>query len=175
MKNLKSIRIAVLMLLFTYSFVVFCGCIYHNENYSSDKQKLIEQMKQDCKDDSIDLIATPFGQEAVLSAVFSLSVKIVDEGIYVGDDLYDKIECISNPDIIFNNVISAHKDITNEECSKVIEKIKNAESCYVLETESLNAKSKIIAVYKIDEAYYFLSFIPNTEYQVGRIHYMKIK
>ena len=173
MKTIKTIKIAVLMLLCLYTFVSFCGCIFRNENPLSDKQRLVEQMKQDYKDDSIDLTASPFAQEAALSAVFSLNIKINNDNIYIGDDLYDKIECISSPDFIFNNVTNANKDVTDEECFEIIEKIKNVESCYILETDNLDAESKTIAVYKIDGVYYFLSFIPNTEYQVGRIFSMK--
>lgn len=176
MKNLKSIKIAILMLLFVYIFVAFCGCIFSNKNDLSDKQQFFDQIKQDYNnDDSIDCTAAPFAQEKVLSAVFPLYINIVEDNIYVGDALYEKIECISNPDMIFNDFTSANKEITDEECFEIIEKIKNSESCYMLETESVETVSKKIAVYRIDDNYYFLSFLPNSENQVARIHYVNVK
>ena len=169
----KTVAMALILL---NVLTLLSGCVPTRNDNMSDKQRFIKQMKQSFgNDDSIEITAAPFAQHASLSAVFSLDVEISEDNIYVGGNLYDKVEYVRNPEIAISDFDSANKDVTDEECLEIIEKIKNGKSCYILETESAQVESKKIAVYVIDDAYYFLSFMQNSEEQVGRIRYVKVK
>ena len=142
----------------------------------SDKERFIKKIKRSFGGgDSIEITAAPFAQDMAINAVFSLDVEISGDNIYVDGNLYDKVEYVRNPEITINHFSSANKDVTDEECLEIIERINKGKSCYMLETESTKVESKKIAVYVIDNVYYFLSFIPNSEEQVGRIRYVKVK
>ena len=172
-----SIKKTVVTVLILFNVLtLFSGCVPTQNDNMSDKQRFIKQMKQSFgNDNSIEITAAPFAQYAPLSAVFSLDVEIFEDNIYVGGDLYDKVEYVRNPEIAISDFDSANKDVTDEECLEIIEKIKNGKSCYILETESAKVESKKIAVYVIDDVYYFLSFMQNSEEQVARIHCVNVK
>ena len=167
--RVKKTIAAVLILLNVLTLLFGCNM--------SDKERFIKKIKRSFGGgDSIEITAEPFAQNA--NAVFSLDVEISEDNIYVEGNLYDKVEYVRNPEIAINGFYRVNKDITDEECFEIIERIKKGKSCYILETENKIVASKVsnkIAVYIIDGVYYFLSFIPNSEEQVGRIRYLKVK
>ena len=169
MKITVKKTIALVLILLNVLTLLF-GC------NMSDKERFIKKIKRSFGGgDSIEITAEPFAQHAVLSAVFSWDVEISGDNIYVSGNLYDKVEYVRNPEIDINDFSSANKDVTDEECLEIIEKIKNGKNYYILETESTKVVSNKMVVYINDNVYYFLSFMPNSEERVARIHYVKVK
>lgn len=141
----------------------------------SDKERFIKKIKRSFGGgDSIEITAEPFAQQIPFSAVFSLEIKIVEDNIYIEDSLYDKIDYIDSREILFDDTIffCVSKETTDEEYSKIIEKIKSAKKCYMLDNDDTQPSSRNVAVYIIDGTYYFLTIDVN---EVLRIHYAHIE
>ena len=176
MRKTKLMRTVIMMLLFSCLVAAFVGCESLQDSGVSHKEKFIEQLKQDADVDSgtIEFTADPFAQGISLSWMYSIDVKIDNGNIYLNDDLYDNVEIISNPEITYNTELFGCTDtFDDEKVADVLGKIKNSESCYMLETKNSDGTSKEIAVYRIDGVYYFLSFLE--DYEVLRIHFSNIK
>ena len=176
MRKTKLMRTVIMILLLSCLVAAFAGCESLQDSGVSHKEKFIEQLKQDADLDSetIEFTADPFAQRIALSWMYSINVKIDNGNIYLNDDLYDNVEIISNPKITYNTELLGCTDtVDDEKIAEVLKKIKNSENCYMLETKNSDGTSKEIAVYKIDDAYYFLSFLE--DYEVLRIHYSNIK
>ncbi len=95
----------------------------------SDKERFIKKIKRSFgADDSIEITAEPFALHATFSAVYSLEIKIVEDNIYIEDSLYNKIDYIDSREILFDDTIffCVNKETTDEEYSKILEKIKSA-------------------------------------------------
>ena len=95
-----------------------------------------------------------FVQSSVLSAAFPLSLKPAENnGFYIYTTLYEYLGVYENTEVAYVRFLSeeAAKD---EGIAAVLEKIKNAESCYVFEPKKEDMWK--IAVYDIDGVYYFL-------------------
>ena len=173
MKKSKLIRTIGFIMLFVYILNTFVGCAVSKNNGLSYEQKFIEQLKRDfmIEEKSSIITAKPFAQQISLSAVFSLEIKIVEGNIFIRDCLYNRIDYIDSREISFGDTafIGVRSETTDEEYSEIIEKIKNTDNCYMLETDDAKSVSKRVAVYVIDGTYYFLSVINDNE--VLRIHY----
>ncbi len=175
MRYVKFIKVVSFILLFSCISASFAGCNRENKDDLTDKEKFINQIKQDfnCISDcdTIEFTAEPFAQLADLSAMFSIDFKIYEGRIYLNDILYDSIKVIDSPEISYNNALltSVNESATNDELFTVMQKMQSSETCYMLETESTAAKSKKIAVYVIDGKYYLVNFSNSDE--LIRIHY----
>ena len=172
----KLTKTIIMMLLFTCLMAALAGCKNSEDSNLSHKEKFIDQLKQDANFDSatIEFTAAPFAQQVSLSWVYSIDFKIENGNIYLNDILYDTVEIIKNPEISYNtNHLCGADTVADEEISEALEKIKNSESCYLLKTQNSDAASREIAVYKIDDVYYFLSFVE--DYELLRIHCSKMK
>ena len=178
MGYVKFIKVVGFILLFSCFSTAFAGCNRENNDDLTDKEKFINQIKQDFNSsvngEIIEFVVEPFAQSANLSAVFSIDFKILEGGIYFNDILYDSIKVISSPEISYNNALlsSANKSVTNDEVVTIMQKMQNSERCYMLETESNITISKKIAVYVIDGNYYFVSLSNSDE--LIRIHYKSV-
>ena len=155
-----------------YFSSTFYGCLAQRENIS-DKQKLIEQIKQSCDnyDQTVNISANPLAQNASLSAVYPLNIQIHDDNIYVFNIMYNNVKYVSNPNLVLDEMlISCNQEITNEECFEILEKIRSTQNCYILESDDSGENSQKIAVFLIDDTYYFLSIFSVNK--VSRIHYI---
>ena len=158
-----------------------CSCGYREKENTAisifDKHQFINQIKQDIGSDTGEFSASPFAQECTLSFSYLIDVKIVEDEIYLNGFLYDDVKIANNSKIIYDEFIldTANKSVSNEECKEIIKKLQSCESCYLLETQSSEAISQIIAVHKIEGKYYFSSFWPEIEGMVIRIHYADIE
>ena len=174
MRYVNFIKVVSFILLFSCISASFVECNRKNDNLT-DKEKFINQIKQDfnCTSDcgAIEFTADGFAQSAALSASFSIDVKIADNNIYFNGILYDSFYIFNDFEISYNEdlLVSINKEVTNEKVNDVIQKVQNCENCYLLETPSTDSISKKIAIYKIDDVYYFLSL--NTGNQLIRIFY----
>jgi hypothetical protein len=161
-----------------------CGCgfkanedtlVEFSETNLSDKQKLVEQFKQDFGDNSGTILFTAdtFAQDATLSWMYSIDVRITDDKLYLNDDLFDNVTMIDGSQIKCNEelLLNADTKITYEEYSQIIRSITTCESIYILESEKDDGKK--IAICIIDDSYYFLSFHPDANIGVIRIHYFR--
>ncbi len=175
MRYVNFIKVVSLFLLFSCISISFAGCNRESNDDLADKENLINQIKQDfnCTSDSgaIEFTIDGFAQSATLSAAFSVDVKIADNNFYFNEILYDSFYISNDIEISYNEdlLVSINEKITNEEVKDVIQKIQSCNNCYMLETQNANSISKKIAIYKIDDVYYFLSL--NTHNQLIRIFY----
>ena len=109
----------------------------------------------------------PFGNEEVvfktklLTTVIASSwggfeVRTTSNGeIYLDGVLYENKGVFDTPDIVYNQQILS-ESLRKEELSKILEKIQDAESYYVLETQDANKYGDKFSIYYINGTYYFL-------------------
>lgn len=178
MKRLVGLILAFLML-----FSLF-GCQWlmpedetpdTNELQLSAKERFINQIKQDFKagNKATKLIAKPFIQSVVLSSQNVLTIEIVEDGINLNGVLFDEVQENNQPNITYSEgLLSNANTVGNEKTIDVLNKIKNGDSCYVLETHEDNAASQKYYTYIIDDTYYFLSFVND---ELLRIFYLEIE
>jgi hypothetical protein len=114
--------------------------------------------------ETIEFRAEPFLQSNALSWMYSLDVRIEGELIYLNDILYDKITYVEG----FNLDYGPLFPVVYESITAEIDKINSQKGCYILETDSDSKAGKKIAMYIIDDTYYFVRFFDNGS--VMRIH-----
>lgn len=164
------------LLLFSCGLTALTGCNEIDEPELSDKEMLINQLSQDfnVEDGEIKMTLDLFAQDRNISSAFSLDVKISNGEITIIRDVYDSVKKVDDYQAMFDEHAfeSANKTVPEEKVSEIKDKIKNNGSCYLLECES-GDDLPIIAVYKIDGAYYFLTIYPDDGH-VMRIHWTEI-
>ena len=173
MKSSRKPSVLILLLLcILFSNV---GCNQLHGYILSDEQLLISQWEKDMRDDNgdIEFTAVTFAQDVTLSWMYSLDVKVYDGDIYLNDILYDSVEHITDPKIVYSQgfVWDMEMNNGNNATTDALKKIKNSDSCYMLKTENISKYGQQIVVYNIDGTYFFLSFFENSE--VARIHFAK--
>ena len=110
-----------------------------------------------------------FAQNALMSSRFSLEVRIDNDKIYLGKTLYSCFGIFKNPTVTYSEYLLQDIEFDEDagEKMKVLEKIKNSETCYMLKpVESDSAKT--IMLYYIDGVYYFSDSVDG---KPSRIHY----
>lgn len=126
-------------------------------------------------DGNIIFSAEPYIQAPALSWEYSLNVKIEDGKIYINSVLYEESSS-TPPAVIYSDGFLSHADYTdkinNTEITSTLTKIKDCESCYLLETGQDSKAGQKISVYEIDNFLYFIRFFDDGE--VMRIHYAPI-
>lgn len=123
----------------------------------------------------VNFSAEPYIQAPAMSWEYSLDIKIEDGKIYINGVLYEESSS-TPPVVLYSDGFLSHADYTddiyNTEIKNTLIKIKNCESCYLLETDQDSKAGQIISVYEIDNFLYFIRFFDNGE--VMRIHYAPI-
>ena len=126
-------------------------------------------------DGNVTLRAEPYIQSPALSWEYSLDIEIKGGKIYINGVLYEESSSIP-PVVLYSEGFLAHASYTDEindtEITNILTKIKNGESCYLLETSQDSKAGQIISVYEIDDFLYFVRFFDNGK--VMRIHYAPI-
>ena len=126
----------------------------------------------------------PFGDKALsftsdlliqarfLSAVFALDIRNTENGeIYLNNILYENIGVYSNSSITYEESILYYDVAGEEEVTNILEKINDAPTCYVLETQSENHFAKRVSVYYIEGVYYFLDTFGGTVTRIWSSNY----
>ncbi len=113
-----------------------------------------------------ELRADPYLQRGYLSWAYSLDIKIENGKISLCGITYDKISYVKGLSLSYDT--SLLWGAREEEKKETLEKIKNQEGFYMLETSGNSSFGKRIAVYYIDGSYYFSSLYENND--VMRIH-----
>ena len=160
------------ILLISCISTLFAGCEIISEDRKADKQALINQLMQDfgkTNDDSLEFVIDEIAQATALSASFSINVKIYNNKFYIRDILFDYVYIDNSPKISYDEEFlhSTNKTVTDEEVFEIMKKIQSCKSCYILESNDSDTK---YSIYKINNNYYFLSFIPGSEEKFLRIH-----
>lgn len=135
----------------------------------SDPQIVIEKGGYiDLESQVTEFCADPFLQDAALSWMYSIDVKIdMDNSkIYLNDVLYDQISYVENFKPDYGNLVPG--PYVNEKITEVLDRIDSQKGCYMLETQSESKCGKQIAMYVIEDTYYFIRFFDNGK--VMRIH-----
>jgi len=115
--------------------------------------------------------AEPFLQSSALSWMYSLDVRIEGELIYLNDILYDKITYVEGFTLDYGHLFPA--PAVDESITEAIDKINSQKGCYMLETDGNNKFGQKIAMYIIDDTYYFIRFYDNGT--VMRMHCGTVK
>lgn len=120
--------------------------------------------------EDVSFTATMFAKSIVMSWEYSLEIKTVNGKIYLNDILYDCIGITANSEIRYKEELLLYAGAGDNGTQKlaILEKIKNSESCYILETQDDGKFGSKIAVYYIEDAYYFVNFYEDGD--VLRIH-----
>ncbi len=138
------------------------------------KQKFLSEFteavnKAENKSDNI--TAEPIAAAGYLSAWFELNFTIKNGQIYEGNTLYETVTYSENFEVIYSDALMPSAGCDDIGTVELLEKIKNHKGCYLLETNDKNfqgiPKYDKIAVYYIDDIYYFLTFTKDT---VIRVH-----
>ena len=110
-----------------------------------------------------------FAQNALMSSRFSLEVRIDNDKIYLGKTLYSCFGIFKNPTVTYSEYLLQDIEFDEDagEKMKVLEKIKNSETCYMLKPVESDS-AKIIMLYYIDGVYYFSDSVDG---KPSRIHY----
>lgn len=159
--------LGVIILLFA-----FVGCNYTNDdpsNTTADTTTSNPEEEQPPK--LVSLRADPYFQGA-LSWEYSLDVKVEDEKIYINDTLYKESSSVP-PIILYSEGFLAGADFADKmnndnEITNTLTKIQNGKPFCVLETDQDSSCGKLLSVYEINGAYYFIRFYDNGD--VMRIH-----
>lgn len=111
-----------------------------------------------------------FAQGISMSWGYSLEIKTVGDKIFLNDILYDCVGIAANPEIIYREELLLYAGMGDNDTQKlaILEQIKNSETCFILENQGGGKYGSTIAVYYIEDAYYFVNFYENGD--VLRIH-----
>lgn len=156
-----------------------------NTQGTEEQQKLGTEISELCtriqanmttaNNGEVNFSAEPYIQAPAMSWEYSLDIKIEDGKIYINGVLYEESSS-TPPVVLYSDGFLSHADYTDEiyntEIKNTLIKIKNCESCYLLETDQDSKAGQIISVYEIDNFLYFIRFFDNGE--VMRIHYAPI-
>lgn len=120
--------------------------------------------------EDVSFIAALFAQDISMSWGYSLEIKTVNGKIYLNDILYNCIGITANPEIIYREELLLYAGVGDNDTGKlaILEKIKNSETCFILENQGGGKYGSTIAVYYIEDAYYFVNFYEDGD--VLRIH-----
>lgn len=162
--------------------IISVGCDHAADHAPNDQSNLPHNEEQQTtnmtteNDGNATLRAEPYMNPGI-SWEYSLDIEIQDGKIYINGVLYEESSSVP-PVIIYSEGFSAHAAFVdeinnNQEMSNTLQKIKNSESCYLLETNQDCSTGKMISVYEIEGVYYFVRFFDNGT--VMRIHYAPIE
>lgn len=178
--NTKHIaRIMVLILLLS-STINLVGCekifVYQtepttNNNIHHEPEDLINSMlaKMEAAGyEEMKATAEFFFQAASISSIYDYSVEIVDGKIFLHKHIFDDISYVNDHQVIYTDTILTTALKWDKEKYDVLVKIQNHKGCYILKPQEDNAIAFKIAVYEIDNSYYFL------EYYYDCVEVMKI-
>ena len=117
------------------------------------------------------LRAEPYIQDPSLSWQYSFDIKFEDDKIYINDIFYEESSLVS-PVVLYSDGFLAHAnyidETTGSTTANTLTKIKNCQSCYLLQTTQDSKAGQKIYVFKIDNVLFFVRFFDNGE--VMRIH-----
>ncbi len=195
MLKFKNFRSLFLVLGVIILLIISVGCAEANTLDDERNIQMIDEEQQKSGMETGDLYAMLFTtmatedneiasfcaetyiQDSPLSWVYSLDIKVENGKIYINDILYEESPSVP-PTILYNDGFLGHADYVdemngNKEVSDMLSKIKNCDTCYLLETKQDSKFGQKMSVYKIDGAYYFIRFYDSGE--VMRIHRAIIK
>ncbi len=110
--------------------------------------------------------AAPFIQGAV-SWVYALDISVNNGQIYLGKVLYDKVTYTKELAIRYTEDFALPGQV-DASIMAALDAIQQHKGCYLLETDAVTRYGQRVAVYNIDDVYYFVSFDQNGA--VLRIH-----
>ena len=150
--------------------------LLHNEGQQNSNIEISESPNMTTENnESVTFCAEPYIQSPGLSWVYALDIEIKDGKIYINGVLYEE-SFSASPVVLYGDDFLAHAGYTDEkndtEIANTLTKIKDCESCYLLETGQESKAGQKISVYEIDNFLYFVRFFDNGE--VMRIHYAPI-
>ncbi len=180
MKEKKTTRVVLLLLIFSLMLPVLSGCLTlptGKQEQESESTPVIDTGTQsqeptvpiDFGKTDVEFTAHQIAGDICMSAWFDLDIKVKDGRAYVGNTLYESIVYTEQYEPTYSQGLLLDAELVDESSCGMMdafEKIKNHKGCYLL--HSSQAKTEY-AVYVIDGFYYFLNFTSDYE-QVMRVH-----
>ena len=100
---------------------------------------------------------TKFFAGYMLSSWGGFEVRRTSNGeIYLNGTLYENTGVFKTPNIVYDSSIIS-RSFMDDALYELLVKIRNAESCYVLQAQGNNKYGNIFSIYYIDGIYYFLN------------------
>ncbi len=90
------------------------------------------------------------------------SVVVHRDRLYVEGFLYEKVTYVENFSPTFSEAFLSKAE-EDAEISATVEKIKNEKGCYLLESDTCGDFHQKIALYRIEDTYYFLNLVNDSE------------
>lgn len=150
-------RVITILLLCALLPTCFSGCAFGSQ--TPEPTELIEEIR---------FTAETIAQLLVIDSWYSLNVSVYDGKIYINNVLYERVETVTNPEIIYDELSGAPQKTEGqaEYIAELLEKLKNCEICYMLEAEAYIESGKKVAIYEIDGAYYFVTAYNDVAYRI---------
>ena len=119
--------------------------------------------------EEIRFTAETVAQLATIDSWYSLEVSVYGDKIYINNVLYEKIETVTNPEIVYDEELLTASQKTEDQAeyiAELLKKLKAYETCYMLEAEAYMESSKKVAIYEIDGTYYFVTTYNGVAYRI---------
>ena len=114
-----------------------------------------------------------FFQAAYISSVYDYQVEIIDGKLYLHGYIFDDITFVNNHQVAYKDTILEEALKHDKEKYDILLKIQNHKECYILKPQEDNAIAFKIAVYEINNSYYFLEYYYD-DVEVTKIHKVTI-
>ncbi len=175
-KTVRSIvAFSAFMTLLIICTSIFCGCNILNNSANFDRVRLVKEFEafMDKNSEKSVLTAHPYLQAVALSWEYSVQIEVKDGEIYLNEVLYDKVTHTDELEIKYGEEVTLQLTSKEPSVSETLEAIKQHKGCYVLETDSSSKFGKKVAVFLIDDEFYFVNFFDGGN--VMRIHSTIVK
>ena len=151
-------KILSILLLSYLLLTCFAGCAFGAQ--APEPTEPIEEMR---------FTAKTIAQLVVIDSWYPLEVSVYGDKIYINNVLYEKIETVTNPEIVYDEELlteSQKPEDQPEYIAELLKKLKAYETCYMLEAEAYMESSKKVAIYEIDGTYYFVTTYNGVAYRI---------
>ena len=174
--KIKIIAGVVLLLVLISSALSFVGCGYKENDVNHNPEDLVNGMLAKMKAagcEEMKATAEFFFQAGYISSVYDYQVEIIDGKLYLHGYIFDDITFVNNHQVAYKDTILEEALKHDKEKYDILLKIQNHKGCYILKPQEDNAIAFKIAVYEIDNSYYFLEYYYD-DVEVTKIHKVTI-
>lgn len=187
--NFKTKLIArVMLIVIVLSSMVITSCEWVSQFYPNQTTTTTENIVHHEPEDLVNgmlakmkaagyeemkAIADMYYQAPYLSASYLLDLEIKNGCIYIYGIIYDDITYVTEYDLVYDDNLVWYTSNYDKEIYETLQMIQNHNSCYIIKPQIQSGYGLEIAVYEINDVYYFLASYDAGE--VVRIHTLTIK
>ena len=183
-KYLKTIsRLLVLVMMITSVLALF-GCDFLNmqsdqtTTTTQRKDKKAEDLIKDMKEkmvaagyEEMKMRAEFYHQASFLSRIFSFTLEIIDDVIYINGIVYDEVVYDSEYELMIHPEALIEKNEPSiKEQIQMIESIQQERGFYIIKTQSVSTAGPQVVIYEMGNTYYFFSIFydNNLVYRINK-------